>query len=105
MNLPTSKKPTIEYVLHQRRFFSDYHQMEHYAHEFYIRRIVERKIMNFESFTIYGFYFHHHLLFQGLFSFVARDCPFYSDLIKVFYSNLRIFTNGYLQSKVNKKKN
>ena len=32
------------------------------------------------------------------------NCPYYVDLIKVFYSNLKISVNGYLLSEVNKKK-
>ncbi|QCE00247.1 hypothetical protein DEO72_LG7g1535 [Vigna unguiculata] len=42
--------------------------------------------------------------FDGLVDFVAMDRPFYPDLIKFFYSNLRISANGYLQSEVNKKR-
>jgi len=101
---PPPKRHTVVDVLDQRRFFSDLHQMEHYAHEFYIRRIVDPKIMDYDSFTTSGLYFHHHLVFQGLVDFVAMDRPFYPDLIKVFYSNLRISANGYLQSEVNKKR-
>jgi len=52
--------------------------------------------MNYDLFTTSGLYFHHHLVFQGLVDFVAMDRPFYPDLIKVFYANLRISANGYL---------
>ena len=60
--------------------------------------------MNYDSLTTSGFYFHHHLVYQGLVDFVSLDRPFYPDLIKVFYSNLRIFGNGYLLSEVNRRK-
>jgi len=60
--------------------------------------------MNYDSFTTSGLYFHHHLVYQGLADFVSLDGPFYLDLIKVFYSNLRISGNGYLLSEVNKRR-
>ena len=65
---------------------------------------MEPKIMNFQSFETSGLYFHHHLTFQGISDFVSMNCPYYVDLIKVFYSNLKIYVNGYLLSEVNKKK-
>ena len=82
MEPPPPKRHTVVDVVDQRHFFSDLYQMEHYAHEFYIRRIVKPKIMNYDSFTTPGLYFHHHLVFQGLVDFVAMDRPFYLDLIK-----------------------
>jgi len=60
--------------------------------------------MNYDSFTTFGLYFHHHLIYQGLIDFVSLDRPFYPGLIKVFYSNLRISGNGYLLSEVNRRK-
>lgn len=78
--------------------------MEHYVSEFYIKTHVLPKIMNFKSFTTFDVYFHHHLIFQGLAHFVSLDRPFYLDTIKFFYSNLRISSNGYLLSVVNRKK-
>jgi len=78
--------------------------MVNYRRDFYIRRVVEPKIMNFQSFETSGLYFHHHLAFQGILDFVSLNFPHYVDLIKVFYLNLKVYVNGYLLSKVNKKK-
>jgi len=51
--------------------------------------------MNFQSFATLVLYFHHHLSFQGLSNFVCLNYPYYVDLIKVFYSNLKISMDTY----------
>jgi len=56
---------SVEDVLDQRRFFSRHDQMVNYGRDFYIRRVVEPKIMNFQSFETPGLYFHHHLMFKA----------------------------------------
>ncbi|KOM34897.1 hypothetical protein LR48_Vigan02g104700 [Vigna angularis] len=43
--------PSVQDQLDQRRFFTNSHQMENYASDFYTRSIVGPKIMNFESFA------------------------------------------------------
>lgn len=61
-------------------------------------------IMNFDSFATNSLYFHHHLVFQGVSDFVRLERPFYPNLIKVFYLNLRILANGHLESVVDEKR-
>ncbi|XP_052726056.1 uncharacterized protein LOC128194456 [Vigna angularis] len=78
--------------------------MENYAADFYTRSIVAPKIMNFESFTGSGLFFQQQLLFQGVVQFLTLQGSYYPDLIKVFYSNLKISGKGYLLSEVNKRK-
>jgi len=78
--------------------------MEQYGAHYYHRRIIEPKIMNFESFIDFGLYFHQHILFQGLSNYVALSYLYFLDLINVFYSNLQISINGYLINEVDKKK-
>ncbi|XP_022642528.1 uncharacterized protein LOC106774437 isoform X2 [Vigna radiata var. radiata] len=77
--------------------------MIQYGKAFYKRKILTPKIMNFPFFAQSGLYFHHHLQFQGLEEFVSMECPYFEDLIRVFYSNLRV-ENGYLYTEVNKTK-
>ncbi|WVZ06608.1 hypothetical protein V8G54_019954 [Vigna mungo] len=97
-------RPFIAEQLDQRHFFTHTEQMENYAADFYARNIVMPKIMNFESFTGSGLYFQHHLIFQGVVEFLTLQAPFYPDLIKVFYSNLKISGNGYLITEVHKRR-
>ncbi|BAU02153.1 hypothetical protein VIGAN_11159500 [Vigna angularis var. angularis] len=97
-------RPSVQEQLDQSRFFTHSHQMENYAADFYTRSIVVPKIMNFESFTGSGLYFQQHLLFQGVVELLTLQGPYYPDLIKVFYSNLKISGNGYLISEVKKKR-
>ncbi|KAG2371032.1 uncharacterized protein HKW66_Vig0212060 [Vigna angularis] len=97
-------RSSVEEQLDQRRFCTHSHQMENYAADFCTRTIVPPKIMNFDSFTDSGLFFQQHLLFQGLSQFLTLQGPYYPDLIKVFYSNLKISSNGYMLSEVNKRK-
>ncbi|WVY94008.1 hypothetical protein V8G54_033096 [Vigna mungo] len=101
--LPTRRLPSIEEVLNQTRFFGEHDHMIQYGKAFYKRKILTPKIMNFPFFAQSGLYFHHHLQFQGLEEFVSMECPYFEDLIRVFYSNLRV-ENGYLYTEVNKTK-
>jgi len=100
---PLQKRPTVEDVLDQKRYFNTVKQMENYGNHFYHRRIIEPKIMNLESFMDSGLYFHQHLLFQGLSNYVTLSYSYFPELM-VFYTNLHISGNGYLMSEVNKKK-
>ncbi|BAT97980.1 hypothetical protein VIGAN_09157900 [Vigna angularis var. angularis] len=97
-------RPSVQEQLDQRRFFTHSHQMENYAADFYTRSVIPPKIMNFDSFTGSGLFFQQQLLFQGLSQFLTLEGPYYPDLIKVFYSNLKISANGYLLTKVNRRK-
>nr|KYP34395.1 Retrovirus-related Pol polyprotein from transposon TNT 1-94 [Cajanus cajan] len=90
--------PQIEEVLNQTRFFSQRDQMIKYGKEFYHRIVLHPKVMDFSYFATSGLYFHHHLEYQGLQHFVALKCDFFEDLIKVFYSNLRVSEAGFLYS-------
>ncbi|XP_017437392.1 uncharacterized protein LOC108343552 isoform X2 [Vigna angularis] len=101
--LPTRRLPSIEEVLNQTRFFGEHDHMIQYGKAFYKRKILTPKIMNFPFFAQSGLYFHHHLQFQGLEEFVCMECPYFEDLIRVFYSNLRV-ENGHLYTEVNKTK-
>nr|KYP76135.1 hypothetical protein KK1_020360 [Cajanus cajan] len=109
-NLATSdraagpKLPQIEQVLNQTRFFSQRDQMIKYGKEFYHRTVLHPKVMDFIYFATSGLYFLHHIEYQGLQHFVALKCDFFEDLIKVFYSNLRVSEAGFLYSDVNKTK-
>nr|KYP65968.1 hypothetical protein KK1_012246 [Cajanus cajan] len=75
-----------------------------YGKEFYHRIVLHPKVMDFSYFATSGLYFHHHIEYQGLQHFVALKCDFFEDLIKVFYSNLRVSEAGFLYSDVNKTK-
>ncbi|BAT99379.1 hypothetical protein VIGAN_10080400 [Vigna angularis var. angularis] len=97
-------RPSVEEQLDQRRFFTHSHQMENYAADFYTRSVIPPKIMNFDSFTGSELFFQQQLLFQGLSQFLTLEGPYYPDLIKVFYSNLKISANGYLLTEVNRRK-
>ncbi|KAL2330278.1 hypothetical protein Fmac_017859 [Flemingia macrophylla] len=96
--------PPIEAVLNQTRFFSKREQMVTYGLRFHHRVVLAPKLMDFPYFASSGLYFHHHLEFQGLKHFVAISSSYFEDLIKVFYSNLRVSQAGYLYSEVNKTK-
>jgi len=93
VNPPHPKKPSMEDVLDQRRFFNDHDQMVKYGLELYSRRIVEPKNYKFSIFCI------NWSLFPSAY-FVSRDLKLccigisiLCKLIKVFYSNLKITTN------------
>ncbi|KAL2334548.1 hypothetical protein Fmac_015761 [Flemingia macrophylla] len=101
---PRSRLPPIESVLNQARFFSNREQMVTYGLRFHHRVVLAPKLMDFTYFASSGLYFHHHLEFQGLKHFVAMSSSYFEDLIKVFYSNLRVSEAGYLYSEVNKTK-
>ncbi|KAL2343350.1 hypothetical protein Fmac_004635 [Flemingia macrophylla] len=101
---PRSRLPPIEDVLNQTRFFSKREQMITYGLGFHHRVVLAPKLMDFPYFASSGLYFHHHLEFQGLKHFVAISSSSFEDLIKVFYSNLRVSQAGYLYSEVNKTK-
>ncbi|WVY92080.1 hypothetical protein V8G54_037594 [Vigna mungo] len=101
---PTYIRRSLAEQLDQCRFFTHSEQMENYAADFYTRNIVVPKIMNFKSFVGSGLFFQHHLIFQGVVEFLTLQAPFYPDLIKVFYSNLKISGNGYLISEVHKRR-
>jgi len=60
--------------------------------------------MNLPWFRKEGFQFQNHLLFQHMQTFVMFQDAYYNDLIKVFYSNLKMTTEGNLQSEVSNKK-
>ncbi|KAL2339779.1 hypothetical protein Fmac_007719 [Flemingia macrophylla] len=101
---PRSRLPPIEAVLNHTLFFSKCEQMVMYGLGFHHRVVLAPKLMEFPYFASSGLYFHHHLEFQGLKHFVAISSSYFEDLIKVFYSNLRVFQVGYLYSEVNKTK-
>ncbi|KAL2341132.1 hypothetical protein Fmac_009072 [Flemingia macrophylla] len=101
---PRSRLPPIESVLNYRRFFSNREQMVTYGLGFHHRVVLAPKLMDFPYFASSGLYFHHHLEFQGSKHFVAMSSSYFEDLIKVFYSNLRVSEAGYLYSEVNKTK-
>nr|KYP73466.1 hypothetical protein KK1_006091 [Cajanus cajan] len=75
-----------------------------YGKEFYHMIVLHPNVMDFSYFATSGLYFHHHIEYQGLQHFVALKCDFFEDLIKVFYSNLRVPEAGFLYSDVNKTK-
>ncbi|KAL2337138.1 hypothetical protein Fmac_011584 [Flemingia macrophylla] len=75
-----------------------------YGLRFHHRVVLAPKLMDFTYFASSGLYFHHHLEFQGLKHFVAMSSSYFEDLIKAFYSNLRVSKDGYLYSEVNKTK-
>ncbi|KAL2325439.1 hypothetical protein Fmac_024497 [Flemingia macrophylla] len=101
---PRSRLPPIEDVLNQTRFFSKREQMIKYGLQFHHRVVLAPKLMDFPYFASSGLYFHHHLEFQGLKHFVAISSSYFEDLIRVFYSNLKVSEAGYLYSEANKTK-
>ena len=101
---PGSEMSGFEDLLNQTRFFSERDQMIQYATQIYGRKIQPPKVMNLPWFRKEGFQFQNHLVFQQLLTFVTLQHAYYDDLIKVFYSNLKMTTDGNLQSEVSDKK-
>jgi len=102
---PGSEIGGVEDMLNQTRFFNQRDQMIQYATRFYGRKIHPPKVMNLSWFRKEAFQFQNHLIFQQLQTFVMLQHPYNDDLIKVFYSNLKMTANGNLQSEVSNKKN
>jgi len=94
----------IEDLLNQTGFFNQQDQMIQYATHFYKRKIQPPKVMNFPWFRKEGVQFQNHLIFQQLQTFVTLQHAYCDDLIKVFYSNLKMTADGNLQSEVSNKK-
>ena len=88
----------VEDLLNQTRFFSEQDQMVQYATQLYWRKIQPPRVMNLPWFRKEGFQFQNHLLFQQLQTFVMLRHAYYDDLMKVFYSNLKMTADGNLQS-------
>ena len=101
---PTSQDCGVEDLLNQTRFFSQRSQMVEYASQFYARKILSPKTMSLSWFAQQGFQFQDHLVYQGLQQFVTLKGPYYDDVMKAFYSNLKVIEEGNLLSEVNNKK-
>jgi len=91
-----------EEVLNQTRFFSKCDQMIDYVGQFYTKIVLLVKLMDFLYFARSGLDFHHHLQFQILEQFVYFSTMYYENLIKIFYSNLKVMKVSHLYSEVNK---
>ena len=57
---------------------------------FHDRQILSSKAMYFSFFVAPGFQFQNHLNFQGLQHFLRMKFLYYEDLVRVFYTNLKI---------------
>ncbi|KOM47907.1 hypothetical protein LR48_Vigan07g161100 [Vigna angularis] len=64
-----------------------------------IKNVVPHKYMDLQLFKKEGFLFQQWIAYQGLTDFVQMKGHCYPDLVKVFYTNLRV-VNGVIHSRV-----
>ncbi|KAL6571115.1 hypothetical protein OROGR_000665 [Orobanche gracilis] len=66
-----------------------------YILEFASRKIHPARIMDFAWFDKNGFTFQDHLRFYGMIPFLTSKVDYYPRLIRVFYSNFKLFKTGF----------
>jgi len=67
-----------------------------YEKKIHGRLVLSPKVMHFPIFTTPRFQFQQHLNFQGLQPFLGMKLPYYENLARVFYRNLKFTAIGDL---------
>lgn len=88
-----SRAPTLE------GWISDYEEQTNFVNLWRTRKIIPHKYISTRFFRREGFSFQNWLNNQGLNTFVELTGEWYPDLVRVFYSNLKI-SDGTLCSRV-----
>lgn len=83
-------------VLDYSRYFSTRRQMVVFEKKFHARPVLPPKVMHTSFFAAPGFEFQNLLNWQGLQPFLGINLPYYEDLIRVFYTNVKITPVGHL---------
>ncbi|ESW06728.1 hypothetical protein PHAVU_010G071400 [Phaseolus vulgaris] len=86
----------IEEVLDYSRYFSTKRQMMVFDKMFHGRPVISPKAMHSPFFATVGFEFQNLLNFQHLQPFLGMKLPYYEELVRVFYTNLKIPPLGEL---------
>ena len=86
----------IEEVLDYSRYFSTKRQMMVFEKMFHGRPVISLKAMHSPFFVIPEFEFQNLLNFQHLQPFLGMKLPYYEELVRVFYTNLKITPLGEL---------
>jgi len=66
------------------------------APKFHARPVLPPKVMHTPFFAAPGFEFQNVLNWQGLQPFLGINLPYYEDLVRVFYTNVKITPVGHL---------
>ena len=80
----------IEEVLDYSRYFTSKWQMMVFQNHFHGRPVITLKVMHSPFFAARGFEFQKLLNFQHLQTFLGMKLPYYEELVRVFYTNLKI---------------
>ncbi|ESW10244.1 hypothetical protein PHAVU_009G192600 [Phaseolus vulgaris] len=88
---PTTR---IQQVLDYSRYFSTRRQMVVFEKKFHARPVLPPKVMHTPFFAAPGFEFQNLLNWQGLQPFLGINLPYYEDLVRVFYTNVKITLDG-----------
>ena len=94
--VPPTPTTRIEEVLDYSRYFSTKRQMMVFENMFHGRPVLSPKAMHSPFFVALGFEFQNLLHFQGLQAFLRMKLPYYEDLVRVFYTNVKITPTGHL---------
>jgi len=71
-----------------------------FEEKFHIRPIIAPKVLDFPFFASSGFQFQKYLNFQELQQFFSIRLPCYENMVRVFYSNFHLTTQGYLDTQI-----
>ena len=93
--VPPPPTTRIEEVLDYSRYFTSKRQMM-FENMFHGRPVISLKPMHSPFFAAPGFEFQNLLNFQHLQPFLGMKLPIYEDLVRVFYTNLKITPLGDL---------
>jgi len=80
----------IEEVLDYSRYFTSKRKMMVFEKMFHGRPVITPKAMHSPFFVAPGFEFQKLLNFQYLQPFLGMKLPYYEELVRVFYTNLKI---------------
>ncbi|KOM56540.1 hypothetical protein LR48_Vigan10g243200 [Vigna angularis] len=100
-NSPSPSSPPSPTAPHQNLQFSTPAVAQRYFSLYKDRQIIEPKCLNDEYFESRNFEFFGMLKNLGLDEFCCDVAPYNSDLVRVFYSNLKICENGTMKTEVN----
>jgi len=67
---------------------------------FHKRPLLSPKAIHFPFFMAPGFEYQNHINFQGLQHFLGMKLPYYEDLLKVFYTNIKFTPIGDLSIEI-----
>lgn len=94
--IPPQPTMRIEQVLDYSRYYSTRCQMVVFEKKFHARPVLPPKVMHTPFFVALGIEFQNLLNWQGLQPFLGINLPYYEDLVRVFYTNVKITLVGHL---------